>query len=58
MIAQFNRGFVATYVAFTSARSTLIAQLLIVILLGVVTIAGMTYVAKQENESTISDLMR
>ena len=54
MNAQLKRGFAVTYAAFASARNTVIAQLLIVILFSTLTIVGMTDVAKHENQKAIS----
>ena len=56
MIAQVRHGLVATYAAFTSASNTLIAQLLIVALLGVATLVGMSDVARHESQTTSDDL--
>jgi hypothetical protein len=55
MIAQVKRGLVVLHAAFTSASSTLIAQLLIVALLGVVTLVGMSDVARQESQTTSAE---
>jgi hypothetical protein len=52
VIAQLKHGLVVVHAAFTSASNTLIAQLLIVALLGVVTLVGMSDVARHESQTT------
>lgn len=53
MNARFKRGFTVPYAVFTSARHTVIAQILILLLFGALTIVGMNDVAKYENEKAI-----
>ena len=58
MFLRLTRGLRAASAAFTSAPNTLIAQLLIVILLGAVTIVGMSNVAEHENEAAVIELTK
>jgi len=58
MLSALRRGMAICYGAFIGARSTLIAQLLIVTLLGAITIVGMGYVEKHESRTAIADWIR
>jgi hypothetical protein len=58
MISAFKRGLAVSYSSFTSARSTLLAQLLIVALIGAVTIAGLSYVERHEGRVAVADWMQ
>jgi hypothetical protein len=58
MISALKRRLQVSYGAFTGVRSTRIAQLLIVALLGAVTVVGMSDVAKHEDNTTNADWMR
>jgi len=46
------------YAAFAGARSTLVAQLLMIGILGAVTIAGLNWIEKHEAQTPIADWMR
>ena len=49
MTAKLKRGFLRMHGGFSSRPGTLIAQLLILAILGAVTVGGMSYVTRQEN---------
>ncbi len=51
MTAKLKRGILRAYRGFSSPPSTLIAQLFIVALLGVVTLAGMSGIARHERQT-------
>lgn len=58
MLSALKRGLLVSYGTFRGARSTLIAQLLIVALLGALTIIGMSEVRKHEGNTATADWMR
>lgn len=58
MTARLKLALMAAYAAFTSSRNTVIAQLVLVVLLGVVTLVGMSDVANHENNTTIAGSVR
>ena len=51
MTATLKRGIVFAYRAFSSRPNTLIAQFMILTILGAMTITGMNYVARHESRT-------
>jgi len=49
MTAILKRGFLCMRRGFSSRPGTLVAQLLILAILGAVTVGGMSYVTRQED---------
>ncbi len=58
MISALKRRLQVSYAAFTSARNTLVAQVVIIVLAGALTIVSMSGIARHENKSTTADWMR
>jgi len=49
MTAKLKRGFLRMHRGFSSGPNRLIAQLLILTILGAMTVVGMNYVTRQED---------
>jgi hypothetical protein len=58
MTAQIKRSFAAIYAVFSSSRNTMVAQIVLVVLFGTLTLVGMNDVARRENNKSISDRLK
>jgi hypothetical protein len=55
MTAQLRRSLAAAYAAFSESRNTTIARIILIVLFGGLTLAGMSDFASHENSGSIAD---
>lgn len=55
---ELKQALLLGYAAFAGARNTLVARLFIVGMVGVLTIAGLSWIQKHEAQTPIAEWMR